>query len=122
MLLRDFALLLFSVLANVGGQIYLKSGALKLADLSSNKVLGFVVSVFTTPELLVGLSFYAFGALAYIALLSKVDLSIVGPSTSLVYVCSVLIGYFIFDETISLNRLVGLGFIMCGVILVIWQR
>jgi dolichol-phosphate mannosyltransferase len=38
------------------------------------------------------------------------------------YVFSVLLGYFIFRESISLTRLIGLSFIVSGVILVIWQK
>ncbi|MEM7062880.1 MAG: EamA family transporter [Cyanobacteria bacterium P01_B01_bin.77] len=122
MTIKDLVLLLLSVFANVSGQVFLKTGALKLADAAPLKIFSLIQSIVMVPELLVGLTFYALGAIAYILLLSKVDLSVVGPATSLVYVCSVLIGYFVFGETISSNRLLGLGLIVCGVILVVWQR
>jgi len=70
----------------------------------------------------IGLTFYAMGAIAYILLLTRVKLSIVGPSIALSYVFSVLLGYFIFKEAIPFERLLGLGLIVCGVVLVLWQK
>lgn len=111
-----------SVIASVCGQLFLKLGALKLAQVNAANTLSNIFSIATTPELLSGLTCYGLGAIAYILLLTKVNLSVAGPSVSLVYVFSVLLGYFIFKETIPLTRLIGLSFIVCGVILVIWQK
>nr|WP_199327045.1 EamA family transporter [Nostoc sp. FACHB-888] len=111
-----------SVLASVGGQFFLKAGALKLGRVHIGNVVSHILSIITTPELVLGLACYGLGALAYIMLLTRVSLSIAGPSISLVYVFSVLLGYFIFRETISVTRLIGLSFIVGGVILVIWQK
>jgi drug/metabolite transporter (DMT)-like permease len=106
---QEFGLLLISVLTSGAGQFFLKLGALKLGKV-------------TTPELLTGLVCYGLGAIAYIMLLTRVKLSIAAPSAALIYVFSVLLGYFAFQESISANRVVGLGFIVCGVVLVAWQR
>ncbi|MGH8000672.1 MAG: EamA-like transporter family protein [Brasilonema sp.] len=120
--IQEFFLLLMSVIASVGGQFFLKLGALKLGSLNPGNTISQILSIATTPELLAGLSCYGLGALAYILLLTRVNLSIAGPSVSLVYVFSVLMGYFIFREPIPMTRLVGLSFIISGVILVIWQK
>ncbi|MBD2533120.1 EamA family transporter [Nostoc flagelliforme FACHB-838] len=120
--LQEFALLLMSVATSVGGQFFLKLGALKLVKVNSANALNNIISIGTTPELLTGLSCYGLGAIAYILLLTRVNLSIAAPSISLVYVFSVILGYFIFRETIPLTRLVGLSFIVGGVILVVWQK
>lgn len=104
------------------GQFFLKLGALKLGKVNSANALSNIISIATTPELLTGLTCDALGAIAYILLLTKVNLSVAAPSISLVYVFSVLLGYFIFREAISLSRLVGLSFIVGGVILVLWQK
>jgi len=120
--LQEFALLLISVATSVGGQFFLKLGALKLAKVNSANAMSNIISIATTPELLTGLTCYGFGAIAYILLLTRVNLSIAAPSISLVYVFSVMLGYFIFRETIPLTRLIGLSFIVGGVILVVWQK
>jgi drug/metabolite transporter (DMT)-like permease len=120
--LQEFSLLLMSVIASVAGQFFLKSGALKLGRVHAGNAVNHILSILTTPELLIGLTCYALGALAYILLLTRVSLSVAGPSVSLVYIFSVLLGYFIFKEPIPLIRLIGLTLIMSGVILVVWKK
>lgn len=122
MTLQEFGLLLISVLSSVLGQFFLKVGALKLGKVTASNLVSHLLSIVTIPELLIGLFCYALGAIVYIMLLTRVKLSVAGPSSALVYVFSILIGYFAFHESIPANRLVGLGFIVGGVVLVAWQR
>ncbi len=118
---KEFVFLLISILANISGQFFLKAGALKLGKVTTGNIVSHVLSIALTPELVVGLACYGLGAIAYILLLTRVKLSIVGPSTALIYVFSVLLGYFAFQETIPVSRSVGLSFIVFGVVLVMWQ-
>lgn len=115
---QEIGLLFISILASALGQVFLKLGALKLGRVTADNVINHVLAMISIPELIVGLSAYGIGAISYILLLTRVKLSIAGPSASLVYLISVMCGYFIFKETLSLERIVGLGFILCGVILV----
>lgn len=119
---KEFILLLLSVLASVSGQVLLKAGALRLGRVNPKDVIGYIMSIFTTPELIAGLTCYGLGAFIYILLLTRVKLSVAAPSIALVYVVSVIMGYFLFKESIPVSRLVGLGFIVCGVLLVLWQK
>ncbi len=119
---QEFSLLLISVLASVAGQFFLKAGALKLGKVNLNNTISHIFSIITIPEPLLGLTCYGLGAVAYILLLTRVNLSVAGPSIALVYVFSVLLGYFIFKQTIPLTRLIGLSSIIAGVILVVWQK
>ncbi len=119
MTLQEFVLFLVSILTNSLGQFLLKAGALKLGATAPQGAIAFLLGVLSTPELLLGLLGYAAGAMVYILLLTRVNLSVAGPATALAYVIAVLIGHFGFGEAISPLRLVGLGLIMAGVILVI---
>ncbi|NJM17752.1 MAG: EamA family transporter [Richelia sp. RM2_1_2] len=119
---QEFCLLLLSVSASVMGQLFLKIGAAKLGRVDVENAVKQILGIITTPELLIGLACYGIGAVIYILLLTRVNLSVAGPSASLVYVFSVLLGYFIFKESIPLTRLMGLSLIVCGVILVVWQK
>lgn len=119
---QDSILLLITSLIGTAGQFFLKTGALKIVDINANNLFSRVWGIIAIPELLIGLTCYGLGAVGYIILLSRVELSIVGPAVALSYVFAVLIGYFIFHESIPLTRLVGLGCIICGVILVIWRK
>ena len=118
---KEFVFLLISILANISGQFFLKAGALKLGKVTTGNIVSHVLSIALTPELVIGLACYGLGAIAYILLLTRVKLSIVGPSTALIYVFSVLLGYFAFQETIPVSRSVGLSFIVFGVVLVMWR-
>ncbi|MBD2436663.1 EamA family transporter [Nostoc sp. FACHB-110] len=122
MSIQEFSLLLMSVFSSVAGQFFLKAGALKLGKVTISNTVSHIFSIMTIPELLIGLACYALGAVAYILLLTRVNLSVAGPSISLVYVFSMLLGYFLFKETIPVTRLVGLSLIIAGVILVVWQK
>jgi drug/metabolite transporter (DMT)-like permease len=119
---QEFGLLFISTLLSVLGQFFLKLGALKLVKIPSSNLIKYILNIAITPELVGGLFFYGLGAIAYIMLLSRVNLSVAGPSAAIMYVFSVLLGYFAFQETLPFSRLVGLGFIVCGVILVAWQH
>jgi drug/metabolite transporter (DMT)-like permease len=114
----EFGLLLTAVLSSVVGQVLLKLGALKLGQVTTSNVVNLVFRMITIPELLGGLMAYGIGAVVYILLLTRVKLSVAGPSASLIYVFTVLLGYFIFQESLPPQRLIGLGFIICGVVLV----
>lgn len=119
MTLQEVGLLLVSILASVAGQFLLKAGALKLGEVNAENAIRHILAIATVPELVGGLICYAIGAIAYILLLTRVNLSIAGPSIALSYIFSVLLGYFIFHETISLQKIIGVSLIICGVILVV---
>ncbi|HEY9853631.1 MAG TPA: EamA family transporter [Leptolyngbyaceae cyanobacterium] len=118
----EFGLFLISVLTSVAGQFFLKAGALKLGKVNATNLFSHMLGILITPELLIGLTCYGLGACAYILLLTRVKLSIAGPAVALVYVFSLLIAYFLFREPIPLSRVVGLGLIICGVVLVLWKK
>lgn len=111
-----------SILSSVAGQFFLKAGALRLGKATPGNAVSHILSIVTTPELMTGLACYGLGAIAYILLLTRVKLSIAGPSIALVYIFTVLMGYFFFKETIPPTRVAGLGLIISGVLLVMWQK
>lgn len=122
MSIQEFSLFFITVLIGVGGQFCLKLGAQKLGQVTTENAISHVLAIITTPELLLGLTFYGLSAVFYILLLTRIPLSVIGPSVSLGYICSVLLGHYIFHEPITMRHLVGLAFIACGVILVAWKK
>lgn len=119
---KEFSLLLMTVAIGATGQFFLKVGALKIVKVNASTFISRILGIITIPELLIGLACYGLGSVCLILLLSRVKLSIVGPSISLSYVFSVLLGYYVFREALPFSRLVGLGLIVSGVILVIWKN
>lgn len=118
----DLCYLIVSVLSSVGGQFFLKLGSDKVTPILQQFSWSTPLDILRIPELIVGLGCYGLGTIVYILLLSRVPLSVAAPSLSLVYVFSVLLGHFVFHEPIPLGRIVGLGFIITGVVLVISQK
>jgi drug/metabolite transporter (DMT)-like permease len=119
---QEFALFLVSIVAGVSGQFFLKTGALKLGQLTSSNAVSHVLGIATTPELLIGLGCYGVGAVLYILLLTRVPLSVLAPAVALQYVFSVMLGKFIFNEQIPVVRLFGLAFIICGVVMLMAKK
>jgi drug/metabolite transporter (DMT)-like permease len=117
----EILLLIFSIVTSGCGQLFLKLGANQLGKVTSQNIISHVLNIILTPYLLIGLACYGVGAIAYILLLTRVNLSVVGPAAALIYLFSVLIGYFVFQEAIPVTRAIGLGLIMCGVILVVYK-
>jgi drug/metabolite transporter (DMT)-like permease len=120
--LPELSLLLISVLAGVFGQFFLKLGAGKLGKVEMDNAVNHILSIVTTPELLIGLTCYALGAIVYILLLTRVNLSIAAPAISISYIFSVLLGHFWFRESIVLPQVIGLAAISFGVILVVSNK
>jgi drug/metabolite transporter (DMT)-like permease len=111
-----------AVCTSAFGQFFLKLGALKLGRVDAGNFVSHVLSIVLTPELILGLGCYGLGAMFYILLLTRVELSVAAPAASLMYVISVFLGYFVFKEPVPLMRAVGLGFIVTGVIFLAWQK
>ncbi|MEM9903645.1 MAG: EamA family transporter [Cyanobacteria bacterium P01_D01_bin.44] len=118
MTLLEIGLLLGTVVGGSLGQILLKLGALKLGAVNTGNMIAHVTGIALIPEFIAGIIAYGLGAVAYILLLTRVELSIASPASALIYVFAVLFGYFFLKEPYSLSQSVGLGLIMGGVILV----
>ena len=115
---QEFGIMAMAVLASSLGQLFLKIGALQLGEVNAQNVLSHVLGIATTPALIAGLFAYGMGAIFYILLLTRVNLSVAAPSASLIYIVSVFIGYFFFKESINPLRILGMGLIVCGVVFV----
>lgn len=122
MTFREFLLLLLTVTTAASGQFLLKMGALKLGRVTTENVFNHLLSIVRIPQLMIGLALYGFSAMLFILLLTRVPLSVLGPSVAFGYVISVMLGYWVFKEPVPVERLVGLSLIVCGVILVIWKQ
>jgi len=117
--LQELLLFLTAIAFSSGGQLLLKLGAIKLGAVNMGNALNTVVRILFTPELLTGLVLYAISAVLFILVLTRVKLSVAGPAVSVSYLFAVLFGYFLLKEPISVRHLFGLGFIVCGVLLVL---
>lgn len=112
-------LILISTAFGVAGQTALKLGVDKpgMAE-SATGILPVISLIFKSPLVLLGLVFYALGALAWIAVLSRLDLSLAYPFLALNFVLVTLSGRFLLGETVPPLRWLGILVIIAGILLV----
>ncbi|MCB9139501.1 MAG: EamA family transporter [Caldilineaceae bacterium] len=118
-LIQTFPLILLSIASGVAGQTVIKVGVSQPhnADAASG-ILALVTAVTTSPLILTGLALYGMGALAWIAVLSKLDLSYAYPFLALNFVLITLVSVLFLGENVSLTHWFGIGIIVAGVIVV----
>ena len=110
----------FSILLSVAAQFSLKAGmssGVVRDALAQPYSLRMVWAVFSNAYVLGGFVLYGVGAIVWLGVLSKWDVSKAYPLVGLGFVFTVIIG-FLLNEQIGLLRLVGVCFICAGVFLV----
>ena len=68
--------------------------------------------------LILGFAFYGIGALIMIVAYRFGSLSVLQPMLSLNYVLSVILGYLVLNEVITLTKSIGIFIIIIGVVLI----
>ena len=112
--------ILLSVFLNATAQLCMKKGMLMVGEIT-NGIQGFV-SVF--PEMItnfylwISAVLYMISISLWLVVLSKVDVSYAYPFLSIGYVLSTFAGYFVFHESITPIRIMGIIVICVGVILI----
>jgi len=111
---------LISIGLLVAGQTLLKYGLTRAGGVSfaSGNIMQGLRVIFTSPYLIMGFVAYGISALLWLDVLSKLDISYAFPLVSLTYVITLFVGRFLFHETVTWSRVVGVLVIIGGVILV----
>ncbi|HSS71015.1 MAG TPA: SMR family transporter [Casimicrobiaceae bacterium] len=120
MTLVAFSFLLTGVLLNAGAQLLLKAGtnALGVITLTREDWLGQFGRMAVEPHVAGGIACYAVSVVVWIIGLSRVPVSIAYPMLSLGYVVNAIAAHYLFGESVTLARWLGIGFIIIGVWLV----
>jgi drug/metabolite transporter (DMT)-like permease len=120
MKLADFGVLLCGVLLNAFAQLWLKaatrvSGPLIATDAS---VMDKALKLLSVPSLWFALTAYGVSVIVWIVGLSRVPVSQAYPLLSLGYVLNIGLAWWLFGEVPNAQRVVGIGVIIAGVVLV----
>jgi drug/metabolite transporter (DMT)-like permease len=112
--------ILISVIGGAVGQILLKKGMTTMGPLtlSGKDLLSTLWRMGTNPYVIIGLAIYVCGTVFWLAALSRVDLSFAYPFASLSYVVMLAASWLLFQEDISLVRLIGTAVVALGVIII----
>jgi multidrug transporter EmrE-like cation transporter len=113
-------LILFEVLLNVAAQLSLKVGMGKIGhfDLTFADSLPILWQILTSFWIIIGIAIYIISLLVWFFVLSRVEVSIAYPLTSLGYVLSAIFAYYLLGEHVTILRVVGICIILVGVFVV----
>jgi drug/metabolite transporter (DMT)-like permease len=118
----DFVWVLSGVLLNALAQLLLKAGANSVGEISMSAgtpaLIRTALGLAQHPGILGGLACYAISVVVWIVALSRVEVSIAYPMLSIGYVVNALLAWWLFGEDVNLQRWLGIGIIIVGVILV----
>ncbi len=115
-----FSFLFAGVLLNAGAQLLLKAGTnvLGVITLSADNWLTQFGRMALEPHIGGGLAGYVVSVVVWIMGLSRVPVSIAYPMLSLGYIVNAVAAHYLFGESVTLSRWLGIGFIVAGVWLV----
>ena len=120
MKLAEFGLVLFGVLLNAMAQLFLKAGVRQFGhfEFTAAQALPVATQLATKPGILAGLSCCVVSVVVWIMALSRVEVSIAYPMLSIGYIVNALLAWWLFGEAVGVQRLVGIGVIIVGVIII----
>lgn len=112
--------ILISVLFSTVGQLLLKGGMNNIGSvtLSFNRLFPTLWHMAVNPGVFFGLIIYGIGTIFWLAALSRADLSYAYPFASLSYVIMLAASWALFDEKITLARIIGTVVICIGVLVI----
>jgi multidrug transporter EmrE-like cation transporter len=115
-----FALLMTGVLLNAAAQLLLKAGtnAVGQFELSAQNIVPVGLKLALEPHIAGGLACYVVSVAVWIVGLSRVEVSIAYPMLSVGYIVNAVAAWYLFGESLTAQKLVGIAFIVAGVFLV----
>ena len=116
----SLSLLMLGVLLNASAQLLLKAGtnAVGHFDFTATNILPVGVKLAFQPHILGGVGCYVVSLVVWIMGLSRVPVSIAYPMLSVGYVLNAVAAWYLFGESLTAQKLAGIGFIIAGVFLV----
>ena len=115
-----FALVLTGVMLNAAAQLLIKAGADTAGHFTftAGHILRAGLHFALQWQILAGLACYAVSVAVWILALTRVQVSIAYPMLSLGYVVTAFAAWGLFGESLSAQKLLGIGIIIAGVIVV----
>lgn len=112
-------LIALSISTGVAGQTAIKLGVSQPhAEGSTSGIFALVNMILTSPWVLTGLTLYGIGAVAWIAVLARLDLSLAYPLLALNFILITLTSRLFLGETVPTMRWIGMLVICIGIVIV----
>jgi multidrug transporter EmrE-like cation transporter len=115
-----FALILTGVLLNASAQLLLKAGtnAVGHFEFHLDNIIPIGMKIAFQPYILSGMVCYAISLVVWIMALSRAPVSVAYPMLSIGYVINAVIAYYWLGEPLAMQKMLGIGVIIIGVVLV----
>ena len=114
---HNMLIIVISVLLNAFAQLFIRKGMLLIGSLTLNiqNIVSLCFKVLTNIFLLSGMTCYAISILLWMVVLSRVNVSVAYPLLSIGYIVTAIMAYFLFGETLTLQKVAGIIVICLGV-------
>ncbi|MDD2720261.1 MAG: SMR family transporter [Gallionella sp.] len=118
--LVSFSMILTGVMLNAAAQLLMKTGtnAVGYFDFSVANILPVGWKLATEPHIIGAMVCYVFGVVIWILALSRVQVSIAYPLLSMGYIVNAVAAWYLFGESFSPAKVIGVGIIILGVIII----
>ena len=120
MSLVSFILIFIGVMLNAAAQILMKAGTNIIGhfEFSMANILPIGLKLASEWHIVTALFCYALSVVIWILALSRVPVSIAFPMLSMAYVVNAVAAWYLLGEAFNPTKLVGMGVIILGVIII----
>ena len=117
MTIATFFIVLLGVLLNAAAQLLLKAGTNRLGTLfpTESEISFEIMRISFQPFIFGGLSCYVLSVSLWILALSKAPVSVAYPMLSIGYVVNAIAAYYLFGESLTMQKMFGISVIIIGV-------
>ena len=116
--MNNILMILGSVLLNAVAQLLIRKGMLCIGAVGVTNFIQNIWAMATNLWLWGAMASYAVSILMWMSVLSKVEVSFAYPFLSIGYIFAAVFGYMLFNEDLSMVRILGIIVICIGVILI----
>lgn len=113
----NIILILLSVLLNCAAQLLIRKGMLVEGEVGMQNMLSHVSSMITNIWLWGAMLCFLGSVLLWIVVLSRVEVSYAYVFNSIGYVVLTICAYWLFDESMSVYKIVGMAVVILGLII-----
>ena len=115
-----FSLVMLGVLLKAVAQLLLKAGTNRVGEFafSADNIFPIGMRLATSAPIVAGIACYVVSLAVWILALSRVPVSVAYPMLSVGYIVNAIGAWLLFGESLTAQKLVGIGFIIVGVWLV----
>ena len=118
--LKIFLVIAFADLLESAAEILFKKGAIStgITDITMANFAPFILKIFSSPILWAGIAIYVFNFLLWMAVFSRIELSVAFPVGSVIYIIVPIFSMIFLHEHVTPVRWLGIVVICAGIYLV----